>query len=90
MRKVSAHPSTMEMVKNALLELDQRKGVSAKAISTFIKEKYPTVNEARLKTLVRNALVKGINSGTFVRPKNASTTTGAQGSFRVSNHFKCV
>ncbi|KAB5522230.1 hypothetical protein PHYPO_G00157220 [Pangasianodon hypophthalmus] len=84
-RKVSSHPSTMEMVKEALTDLDQRKGVSAQAIRTFIKEKYSTVDETRLKTMVRKALVKGIDSGAFVRPANSpTTTTGAQGRFRLA------
>lgn len=88
MRKVSSHPSTMEMVKEALTELDQRKGVSAQAVRTFIKEKYATVDETRLKTMVRKALVKGIDSGAFVRPANSTNTTGAQGRFRVRNLFR--
>ncbi|TUY72730.1 Protein B4 [Bagarius yarrelli] len=83
-KKVSPHPSTMEMVKEALTVLDQRKGVSAQAIRTFIKEKYRTVDEMRLKTMVRKALVKGIDSGAFVRPASSSTTTGAQGRFRLA------
>lgn len=90
MRKASPHPSTMEMVKEALMVLDQRKGVSAQAIRTFIKQKYTTVDETRLKTMMRKALVKGIDSGTFVRPANSSTMTGAQGRFRVRNWFKLV
>ncbi|KAK3509432.1 hypothetical protein QTP70_035014 [Hemibagrus guttatus] len=83
-RKVSPHPSTMEMMKEALTELDQRKGVSAQAIRAFIKEKYATVDEVRLKTMVRKALVKGIDSGAFVRPANSTNTTGAQGRFRLA------
>lgn len=89
-RKVPPHPSTMEMVKTALMELDQRKGVSAQAIRTFIKEKYVMVDNTRLKMMVRKALVKGMESGTLVRPANSSKTTGAQGRFRVRNRFKPV
>lgn len=84
-RKVSPHPSTMEMVKEALKELDSRKGVSAQAIRGYIKEKYTTVDETRLKFMVRRSLNKGIETGVFVRPANSgSTTTGAQGRFRVT------
>jgi len=75
----------MEMVKEALKELDTRKGVSAQAIRTYIKEKYKTVDETRLKFMVRKALNKGIETGVFVRPANSGATmTGAQGRFRVS------
>ncbi|XP_059405054.1 protein B4 [Carassius carassius] len=83
-RKVSPHPSTMEMVKEALKELDSRKGVSSQAIRGYIKERYTTVDETRLKFMVRRSLNKGIETGVFVRPANSgSTTTGAQGRFRV-------
>ncbi|KAI4889659.1 hypothetical protein NFI96_021569, partial [Prochilodus magdalenae] len=82
-RKPSLHPPTIEMVKEALMELDSRKGVSAQAIRTFIREKHPTVDETRVKFMVRKALIKGLESGTFVRPAN-SNTTGAQGRFRLA------
>ena len=88
-RKVSPHPSTMEMVKEAVKELDSRKGVSAQAIRGYIKEKYTTVDETRLKFLVRRTLNKGIETGVFVRPANSgSTTTGAQGRFRIAAKTK--
>uniref|UniRef100_A0A673LHD6 Protein B4-like n=1 Tax=Sinocyclocheilus rhinocerous TaxID=307959 RepID=A0A673LHD6_9TELE len=88
-RKVSPHPSTMEMVKEALKALDSRKGVSAQAIRGYIKEKYTTVDETRLKFMVRRTLNKGIETGVFVRPANSgSTTTGAQGRFRIAAKTK--
>ncbi|XP_016360840.1 protein B4-like isoform X2 [Sinocyclocheilus anshuiensis] len=88
-RKVSPHPSTMEMVKEALKELDSRKGVSAQAIRGYVKEKYTTVDETRLKFLMRRTLNKGIETGVFVRPTNSgSTTTGAQGRFRIAAKTK--
>ncbi|KAM4613760.1 linker histone H1M [Polymixia lowei] len=73
----------MVMVKEALKELDTRKGVSSQAIRTCIKQKYPTVDLVRLKNMVRKALIKGIESGVFVRPANSTFTTGAQGRFRL-------
>ncbi|CAM4534549.1 unnamed protein product [Leuciscus chuanchicus] len=88
-RKVPLHPSTMEMVKEALKELDSRKGVSTQAIRSYIKEKYKTVDETRLKFMVRKALNKGIETGVFVRPANSgATTTGAQGRFRIAAKTK--
>ncbi|XP_026115816.1 linker histone H1M [Carassius auratus] len=88
-RKVSPHPSTMEMVKEALKALDSRKGVSSQAIRGYIKEKYTTVDETRLKFMVRRSLNKGIETGVFVRPANSgSTTTGAQGLFRIAAKTK--
>ncbi|XP_076866785.1 linker histone H1M [Brachyhypopomus gauderio] len=83
-RKVSPHPPTMEMIKEALKALDSRKGVSAQAIRGFIKQKYRTVDENRVNLMVRKALVKGIESGAFVRPATSSTNTGAQGRFRLA------
>ncbi|XP_045931103.1 protein B4 isoform X3 [Micropterus dolomieu] len=76
------------MVKEALKELDSRKGVSSQAIQNYIKQKYPSVDLVRLKHLVRRALKKGIETGTLVRPANSSVTTGAMGKFRLAPKVK--
>ncbi|KAK5598617.1 hypothetical protein CRENBAI_007085 [Crenichthys baileyi] len=89
-RKLSAHPSTVIMVREALKALDSRKGVSSQAIQNYIKQNYPSVDLVRLKHLVRRALKKGIESGTLVRPANASVTTGALGKFRLAPKTKEV
>lgn len=83
LRKLTAHPSTAIMVKEALKALDSRKGVSSQAIQNYIKQKYPTVDVVRLKHLVRRTLKKGIETGTLVRPANSNVATGAMGKFRV-------
>lgn len=84
LRKLAAHPPTAVMVKEALTALDSRKGASSQAIQSYIKQSYPSVDVVRLKHLVRNALKKGMESGTLVRPANAAAaTTGAQGKFKV-------
>ncbi|XP_044070287.1 protein B4 [Siniperca chuatsi] len=88
LRKLAAHPSTAIMVKEALKELDSRKGVSSQAIQNYIKQKYPSVDLLRLKHLVRRALKKGIETGTLVRPANSSFTTGAMGKFRLAPKVK--
>lgn len=88
LRKLSTHPSTAIMVKEALNALDSRKGVSSQAIQNYIKQKYPTVDVVRLKHLVRRALKKGIETGTLVRPVNSNITTGATGKFRVRSWGK--
>ncbi|TRY88264.1 hypothetical protein DNTS_032456 [Danionella cerebrum] len=87
-QKTSSHPSTMEMVKEALKELDSRKGVSAQAVRGYIKTKYPSTDESRLKSLVRRALTKGIDTGVLVRPAHAASMTGAQGRFRLAPKAK--
>ncbi|XP_026851317.2 sperm-specific protein PHI-2B/PHI-3 [Electrophorus electricus] len=83
-RRAASHPSTMDMVKEAVKELDSRKGVSAQAVRSFIRRKYATVGESRVNAMVRKALVKGLESGAFVRPAASSTITGAQGRFRLA------
>ncbi|XP_049894375.1 protein B4 [Epinephelus moara] len=87
-RKLAAHPSTAIMVREALKELDSRKGVSSQAIQNYIKQKYPSVDLVRLKHLVRRALKKGIETGTLVRPANSNVTTGAMGKFRLAPKVK--
>ncbi|XP_040059787.2 linker histone H1M isoform X1 [Gasterosteus aculeatus] len=88
LRKLATHPSTAIMVKEALKELDSRKGVSSQAIQSFIGQKYPSVDLVRLKHLVRRALKKGIETGTLVRPANSNVTTGATGKFRLAPNAK--
>ena len=83
LRKLAAHPSTAIMVKEALKELDSRKGVSSHAIQSYIKEKYQSVDMVRLKHFVRRALKKGLETGTFVRPANSNVAAGLSGRFRV-------
>ncbi|XP_035616405.2 ribosome-binding protein 1 isoform X1 [Oncorhynchus keta] len=82
-RKTHLHPPTMIMVKEALKELDSRKGVSSQAIRSYITEKYPSLDQVRLKYMMRKALNKGIESGVLARPPN-STASGAQGRFRLA------
>ncbi|KAJ7999440.1 hypothetical protein DPEC_G00194460 [Dallia pectoralis] len=82
-RKPTPHPPTMVMIKEALKELDSRKGVSLQAIRGYITEKYPSVDLIRLKYMIRKALSKGLEGGVLVRPAN-STATGAQGRFRLA------
>ncbi|XP_071376805.1 linker histone H1M [Centroberyx affinis] len=84
MRRVATHPSTTIMVKEALKELDSRKGASSQAIQNYIKQTYPSVDLVRLKYLVRKALIKGLESGTLVRPANSTVANGAQGKFRLA------
>ncbi|KAM9361280.1 linker histone H1M [Symphorus nematophorus] len=88
LRKLTAHPTTAIMVREALKELDSRKGVSSQAIQNYIKQKYPTVDLVRLKHLVRRYLKKGIETGTLVRPANANVSTGATGKFRLAPKVK--
>ncbi|XP_032369563.1 linker histone H1M [Etheostoma spectabile] len=88
LRKLTAHPSTAIMVKEALKALDTRKGVSSPAIQNYIKQKYPSVDLVRLKHFVRKALNKGLETGTLVRPANSTVTTGAKGKFRLAPKVK--
>uniref|UniRef100_A0A665T1N3 Linker histone H1M n=1 Tax=Echeneis naucrates TaxID=173247 RepID=A0A665T1N3_ECHNA len=88
LRKLSAHPSTPIMVREALKELDSRKGVSSQAIQSYIKQKYPSVDLVRLKHLVRRTLQKGIETGTLVRPANSRASTGVTGKFRLAPKLK--
>ncbi|XP_074530862.1 linker histone H1M [Halichoeres trimaculatus] len=88
LRKLAAHPTTAVMIREALTELDSRKGVSSRAIQTYIKQKYPSIDPERLKNLVKRALRKGIETGTYVRPAKSNVTTGATGMFRLAPKVK--
>ncbi|KAL2103268.1 hypothetical protein ACEWY4_000136 [Coilia grayii] len=82
------HPSTMAMLQEALKALDNRKGVSAQAVRTYITQKYSTVDPVRLKPMVRRALAKGLETGAVVRAANSTTAAGAQGKFRPAKKEK--
>ncbi|XP_065543354.1 histone H1.8 isoform X2 [Lathamus discolor] len=63
------HPSTMQMVIEALRAKDSKKGASAAAIKKFILAKYPTVEPTRLKYWLKLALSKGLSRGDLLAPK---------------------
>ncbi|XP_068568149.1 linker histone H1M [Cebidichthys violaceus] len=88
LRKPATHPSTAAMVREALKQLDSRKGVSSQAIQSYVKQQYPSVDLIRFKHLVRKALKKGIETGTLVRPANSTVTTGATGKFKLAPTVK--
>ncbi|XP_061218388.1 histone H1.8 [Neopsephotus bourkii] len=82
-RRRAPHPSTMQMVIEALQAKDSNKGASVPAITRFILAKYPTVDPTRLKYWVKVTLSKGLSSGDLVRPRK-STATGAAGTFMLA------
>ncbi|XP_077429012.1 linker histone H1M isoform X1 [Vanacampus margaritifer] len=84
LRRISMHPGTSVMVVEALKELDSRKGVTKQAIQNFIKRKYPSVDNIRLKYFVGRALKKGLENGTLVHPANSPVTTSIIGRFRLA------
>ena len=73
----------MVMIKQAIAELNSKKGSSTQAIRNYVTEKYPSIDSVKLKYLVRKAVVKGVERGELVRPAR-STFSGAQGTFLVS------
>ncbi|XP_057273737.1 histone H1.8 [Pezoporus wallicus] len=82
-RRRTPHPSTMQMIIEALQAKDSNKGASVPAITKFILAKYPTVDPTRLKYWVKVTLSKGLSRGDLVRPRN-STATGAAGTFMLA------
>nr|XP_057936106.1 protein B4 isoform X3 [Doryrhamphus excisus] len=87
-RKMSTHPPTLIMVREALIELDSRKGVSLLAIQNFIKRNYPSVDHIRVKHFVRRAIKKGLEMGILVRPAHATVAVGVMGRFRLAPKTK--
>nr|XP_031361800.1 histone H1oo [Lonchura striata domestica] len=81
-RRQAHHPPTLQMVKEALQALDEKKGASAVAIRRFILAKYPTVDSIRLKYLLKRALSKGLSCGDLVRHNLSSV--GATGTFKLA------
>lgn len=73
----------LRMVLEALQAREKRQGTSVVAIKLYILHKYPTVDVARFKYLLKQALDTGMRRGLLTRPAN-SKAKGATGSFKVS------
>lgn len=76
-----SHPTYLEMAKEAIVSLADKKGSSVPAIQTYIAGKYNLEAEV-VRQHLKPALAKGLESGTFVRPKN-SDAKGYTGRFKV-------
>lgn len=75
------HPTYFEMAKDAISSLADKKGSSVPAIQSYIAGKY-NLDTDTVRTHLKPALAKGLENGTFVRPKN-SDAKGYTGRFKV-------
>ena len=83
-----AHPSTMDIIQEALRKTEEKNGLSFHSIKTYAKSAYPDLAvKSGFKTRVKNALLKGLESEVLKRPKRCATYTGAHGFFKVSAIF---
>ncbi|XP_007500320.2 histone H1.8 [Monodelphis domestica] len=85
--ELPGHPSTLQMVTEALKARGDKHGTSVAAIKFYICRKYPAINMRRFRYLLKQALAKGISDGVLVRPRN-STVTGARGKFKLVSKNK--
>nr|XP_006978612.2 histone H1.8 [Peromyscus maniculatus bairdii] len=76
------NPTMLRMVLEALQAREKRQGTSVVAIKLYILHKYPTVDVARFKYLLKQALDTGMRRGLLTRPAN-SKAKGATGSFKL-------
>lgn len=75
------HPTYLEMAKDAISSLADKKGSSVPAIQSYIAGKYNLDTEI-VRTHLKPALAKGLETGALVRPKN-SDAKGYTGRFKV-------
>lgn len=81
-RPKPTHPTYIQMAKDAISSLADRKGSSIPAIQSYIAGKY-TLDADIVRTHLKPALAKGLESGMFIRPKN-SDAKGYTGRFKVN------
>ncbi|KAL3876992.1 hypothetical protein ACJMK2_034759 [Sinanodonta woodiana] len=75
------HPKFIEMAKDAIITMNDKKGSSVQAIGTYIVEKYK-LDPEKVKQHMKPALAKGLEQGILVRPKG-SDAKGFTGRFKV-------
>ena len=80
-RPKPSHPSFFEMAKAAIGSLADKKGSSVPSIQTYIAGNY-NLELDFVKIHLKPALAKGIENGTFVRPKG-SEAKGYTGRFKL-------
>lgn len=76
------HPPYIEMAKDAIVSLGDKKGASVPAIQSYIVGKY-TLDADIVKQHLKPALAKGLENGALVRPKN-SDAKGYTGRFKIN------
>ena len=77
--KVGNHPPYAEMIKNAIVELKNKKGSNRTQILKFILEKYSVEDDAP--SLVRANIIEMCGNNQIVHAK--ASMTGASGSFKL-------
>lgn len=81
-RPKPSHPSFFEMAKAAISSLADKKGSSVQSIQTYIAGNY-NLEIDFVKIHLKQALAKGIENETFVRPKG-SDAKGYTGRFKMN------
>ena len=83
-RKVPKHPSTIDMIKEAIRELNEpRKGCSVTAIKQWVGSHYPEVDQARFKPLMKKALQKALDEDIIQRPASSTTSGTLTGRYKM-------
>ena len=84
-----AVPKSLDMVINAIVAINDKKGASIQAIKTYILAHYPTIDPSRLGSRLKNAIPKGLDEGLLVRPKNSETAGMRYGSCVLCGKYSC-
>jgi histone H1/5 len=78
-KKLPSHPTTADMVNEAVESLNAKGGSSLQAIKKYISETHKTADLERLAPFIRKYLKKAVETGTLVQTKGK----GASGSFKL-------
>jgi len=82
-----SHPPTTEMIVEALMNLEERKGSSIIAVKKFIIAQHD-VHESSLSSLLRKAFPKLLASETIMRPKGHEKASVMQGRYLLNPKTK--
>jgi len=80
-KKPRKHPKTIEMVVEAIDNMNEKQGSSVQAIKSYILQNFKTVRPDMVKTMLRRALAQGMKSNVLSRPKGQADTQPMSGRY---------
>merc|ERR1719209_1359950 len=76
-KAAASHPPYLQMIKDAIIEIGNKKGSSGPAITKHLLAKYPDIDGERSRTYLRNAFRHGLKSEALVLARKEGKGAGS-------------